>query len=133
MHAKWSRCPFCKAALDFEIKAGGIWGSNLGQPQITSCPKCNKPLADGKTEWAEMTILEKAREIALALFGTFIIAPLVGFIISLLIAVFVFKSHEGSILQLLWFGIPFSAWSAYSWVSDIRSSIKRTSAFKSLS
>ena len=80
-----------------------------------------------------MTFIDKANEIALALFGTFIIAPLVGVLISFLFAVFVLKIPEGNMLKLLWFGIPFSAWSAYSWISDIRSSIKRSNALKNLS
>jgi hypothetical protein len=103
MYIRIEKCPHCGKMLDFDIRGGGPWNSNLGAKTIYHCPSCRGAISDGMMEWLEMDRVDRTVEIAWWSFFILIVAPLFGVLCAGLI---LFGAHK--FFGLAFFDLPLS-------------------------
>lgn len=60
MFIKISKCPHCKGVLKFGASNMLENHDPLGTPGFFNCPFCKKPISIGKSEWVDMSSIQKA-------------------------------------------------------------------------
>jgi hypothetical protein len=126
MQIVWSRCPHCHKTLEIAQKAGGPWRSKLGAKTVRPCPKCMKPISDGMEEWDEMDFFSRANEVALMIFSTLILAPILGFVVVAVVMWITGIDMDANPIWVVLGAVAMPAWVGYRSIMEVVESKRRT-------